>query len=621
MATKRCEEVLGGLSLRQMLSMKASAGPDAPVWTADSQQLVFKSSLGGAASLWSVSLADGQLERLNVDLGVLPFLSNSLVNASPDGGYFSYTANKAGSDGREQSSRVEIWLQPTDGSPEFQLTSLGANINAYQWAGDGSAIVLSGNRFGRYDIYHVSVPDGKTTRLTQDDLYEVYPVFLPGNQEILYVRLDERWADHEIVHLSLQSGESRVVATDEDFFDYHYGKRMGHPCLSADGKTIAFPSHRSDWINYWQLPLDGGEPVQICPEPHDQTEGSFSVDGRFAFVSNNNGTASLVVVEADGSKRTLVAPEMGVVSGISWSPDGAQIAYLLQTPAVPSDLWVVSVADGKSRRLTTSPMATTLAPKMVLPEKVTYTSFDGLEISAYLYSPPQREPGQRFPGLLFIHGGPTSHFADTYYPQVQYFIRKGYAVLLPNIRGSSGYSKTFEDLNNGDWGHGDLRDVLAGVEFLKGLDYVDGENMGIHGTSYGGCMSMSAVGFAPGVFKASIPHAGYGDWLDFEEEQELRHVQLMRYEFGDLPENRHVYERCSPIYHVAKSTTPTFLVHGEGKYPRSDASKKFALALEMNYKTYEYKIYPNECYYVLGTENLCEMYPDIVDFLDRYLKG
>ena len=99
----------------------------------------------------------------------------------------------------------------------------------------------------------------------------------------------------------------------------------------------------------------------------------------------------------------------------------------------------------------------------------------------------------------------------------------------------------------------------------------------------------------------------------------MSHVLLLRYEFGDIKENREVYRRCSPIYNVADVTTPTFLVHGEGHYPRSDASLKFARALEREYKVLEYKVYPNECYYVRSEENLREMYPDIVEFLDRYL--
>ena len=89
---------------------------------------------------------------------------------------------------------------------------------------------------------------------------------------------------------------------------------------------------------------------------------------------------------------------------------------------------------------------------------------------------------------------------------------------------------------------------------------------------------------------------------------------------GDIKEHRDVYFHCSPIYKVANVNTPVFLVHGEGRYPRSDASLKFARALEREYKIYEYKIYPNECYYVITVPNLLEMYPDIVDFMNRYLK-
>jgi len=567
----------------------------------------------------------GVIERLTVDLGTVPFIQGeSAIALSPDGRWVSYIGDRSEDDGRERSSRVEIWLQPTDGGVEKQLTSLGAHINAYSWSPDGRSIVLSGTRYGRYDIYKVEVPSGKAVRLTDDVLYEVYPVFTPSGEHILYVRLNETWTDHTVVMMTADGEQVREVTQDTDFFDYIFGRKVGYPLLSPDEETVVFPSHRSGWINYWQVPLAGGEPKPVYAEDSDQSEATFSPDGRFlAFVSNTNGTTRLTVVPADagGSARILVNPELGVASKPVWSPDGKQLAYILQTPTSPGDLWLVSVEGGEPRRLTSSPLSQILQGRLANPEKVTYKSFDGLEIPAYLYSPPDRKPGNRFPALFLVHGGPTSQFGDTYYPQVQYFIRKGYVVLMPNIRGSSGYGKEFEDLNNQDWGHDDLRDVIAGIDFLKTFDYVDAENIGIHGTSYGGCMSMSAVCFAPGVFKASVPHAGYADWLDFGEEQEKRHVQLMRYEFGEFEENREVYERCSPIYHIADVTTPVFLVHGEGHYPRSDASLKFARALEKEYKTYEYKIYPNECYYVGSEQNLREMYPDIVEFLDRCLKG
>ena len=632
MASQRSEENLGGVTLKQLLSLRASAGTSAyfdgppPKWLPAGSGIIFLSSIGGSSNIWQVDPASGVVERLTTDLGRHPFLSTSLIDCSPDGRWISFTGDVGNHDGRERSSRVELWLQATADGARQQLTSLGANINAYRWAPDGQSIVLSGNRYGRYDIYQVEVPSGKTTCLTSDPLYEVFPVFTPSGEHILYIKLDDQWADHKIVLMTTTGEHVRTVATDTDFFDYMYGRRSGYPLVSPDGEIVIFRSHRSGWINYWQVPITGGQPQPVYQEEADQSDAVLSPDGHLAFVSNINGTTCLRVAPVTGQAvsrstiKTVVKPEVGVAGKPAWSPDSTHLAFLLETPSSPADLWITSIKDNIARQLTASPLARPLQAKLVGPEKVTYRSFDGLEISAYLYAPPDREPGERFPGLLHVHGGPTMQVLDTYQPDVQYFIRKGYVVLMPNIRGSSGYGKVFEDLNNQDWGHDDLRDVIAGANFLKTLDYVDGDNIGIHGTSYGGCMSMSAICFAPDAFQAAVPHAGYGDWLDFEDEQELRHRQLLRYEFGDVKENRDVYRRCSPIYRIAEVTTPIFLIHGEGHYPRSDASLKFARALEREYKTYEYKTYPNECYYVLSEANLSEMYPDIVDFLDRYLK-
>jgi dipeptidyl aminopeptidase/acylaminoacyl peptidase len=205
---------------------------------------------------------------------------------------------------------------------------------------------------------------------------------------------------------------------------------------------------------------------------------------------------------------------------------------------------------------------------------------------------------------------------------VQHFVGVGYVVLLPNVRGSSGYGRRFEGLNDRDWGHGDLQDVIQGVEYLKTLDDVDPESFGITGTSYGGIMSMAAVAFAPpGVFKAAIPCSGYGDFLHMVGEQELRHVKLLEYELGDPERDRDVYLHVSPIYHLADATTPCFLIQGEGRYPGSSSSVDFALVLEAHYKPFWYKAYPGETYYVANPANVKQQLRDMQDFFDLYLKG
>jgi dipeptidyl aminopeptidase/acylaminoacyl peptidase len=600
------------LSIDQLLAIRSLAGSEPPQWTADGERIVVASGLGGGTELWSVPATGGFPTRLTVGMGGVGHLAAAMPRCSPDGRWISYVSQKSGA--------YEVWLWSAAGGPDRRLTRLGGTIEAMSWAPDGRAVAVAVNRYGSYDVYRVDVPSGAAHRLTTDERYEVYPSFTPDGRHILYVRLDERWTDHQIVKIGVDGTAPEVILEDRDFFDYHYGRSFGYPTVSPDGAQVLFRSHRSGWIGYWSVPIDGGTPRPIAPEEADQEGATWSPDGRFvAYTSNRNGTVDLRIVPADGGEpRVLVAPELGVCQHPAWSPDGTRLAYLLATPTGPADLYVVDVAGGAPTRLTDSALAAA-RPSLATPEKITYESFDGLPINAYLYRPAAVGVPANGAGVLFVHGGPTSQFMDTFQPQVQFLVGQGYTLLLPNIRGSSGYGKAFEDANNRDWGHGDLQDVIHGAEYLKRLDDVDPTKMAITGTSYGGIMSMAAVAFAPGFFQAAIPMSGYGDFLHMKAEQELRHVKLMEYEFGPLPENEAVYRRCSPIYEVHRATTPCFVLHGVGRYPQSAAGREFALALEREYKTFKYKTYPDETYYVASPANVRQMLLDVDAFLRLYL--
>jgi dipeptidyl aminopeptidase/acylaminoacyl peptidase len=284
--------------------------------------------------------------------------------------------------------------------------------------------------------------------------------------------------------------------------------------------------------------------------------------------------------------------------------------------------------DSEPKQLTESMPAGHFGERLLVPEKIRYPSSNGYTISAYLYRPPDLAPGVRVPGILWIHGGPTGQYRDMFEPfgsggsgDAQFFAMRGYAVLLPNIRGSSGYGKAFEDGNNGCWGHCDLEDVVAGVEYLKSLPYIDGGKMGITGTSYGGIMSMNAVAFAPDVFQAAIPASGYADWVHFYHgENELRHIKLLEYELGPFAKSEDQWRRSSAIHGVANVSTPVFLVHGVGRYPGSDQSEIFAQALQNHYKPFRYQTYEGENYYVLGKANRRQMTLDMLEFFDQFLK-
>ena len=604
------------LSEDRLLAIGSVVGGETPVWSPDGTRVLFVSALADGG-LMTISSGGGFPVRVPVEFGGSGhFLASQQPNWSPDGEWVSYISDKSGS--------PELWLWSTRDGRERQLTQLGARlISAYSWSSDGGWIAFSADRHGNMDIWKVRVSDGRVVRLTAEERYEVYPYWAPDGRHVLYVRLDESWAGHEVLEIPAEGGEPRLVVRDSDFFDYGAGGKFGYPRVSPDGERVLFRSHRSGWINYWVVPREGGVAQRIAPEAADQSHARWSPDGRrIAYTSNHNGTHELrVVTAAGGEPQVLVAPEgMGVVSDPEWSPDGEWISYKLGTPTRPEDLYVVSVGSGQRRRLTRSMPAGNLEQRLVAPQKIAYESTDGLTIHAYLYRPPAIRDGERFPALVWIHGGPTSQWRDNFQQHVQFFVQRGYVVLLPNIRGSSGYGKAFEDANNGCWGHCDLEDVRAGVEYLKRLPYVDPGRMGITGTSYGGIMTMDAVAFAPGLFQAAVAQSGYADWIEFYHgENELRHIKLLEYEFGPFEENEVVYRRNSAVSGVEDVQTPVFLVHGEGRYPPSPQSRIFADALEKNYKVFRYKTYPNEHYYVRSRENRRQLLYDMLDFFRQYL--
>ena len=165
-----------------------------------------------------------------------------------------------------------------------------------------------------------------------------------------------------------------------------------------------------------------------------------------------------------------------------------------------------------------------------------------------------------------------------------------------------------------------MKDAIAGAEFLEGLGYVDPQAIGITGTSYGGILTMCAVTFAPGLFQAAVPMSGYSDWPALRHQLELRHIKLLEHEFGAFEGNEDVWYRCSPFYRVRDATTPTFVLHGEGREDWPETSRDFALEMKRHYKTTEYKVYPNDGFYVGTLPNVRQMLSDVADFLDRYLR-
>lgn len=599
----------------QLLSITALAGIDAPIWAPGGDAVIVVSPLGGGNDLWSFPVGGGAPERLSSGIGSVGHLSSPLPRLSPDGRFVSYVTGDIG--------RTELWLQPLDGSPAFQLSRMGANIIGADWSADSGSLLVAANRTGTYDIHEVSVPDGAHRTLTSGELYDVCPVASPTGDARYHVRLDATWTEHHVIRVPLtgpNAGEAATLAVDTHFFDYQYGRVFGTPKVSPDGRTILFRSYRSGWINIWAVPADGGEPRALLPEEADQDHAAWSPDGsRVVMTSNRDASVRLVEVDvASGDARVLVDPGDGVCAVPSYSPDGSRVAFTLGRPTHTADLHVVDVATGALTRLTRS-VSAAVEQRLARPERTSYHGEDGLEIPSFLYLPESAGIEPNGVGIVVVHGGPTMQWFPTYDNYAQFLVSKGYTLLLPNIRGSSGYGRAFEEANDRDWCGADLRDVVRGAEFLRQRPGIDPQRIAVTGLSYGGIMSMAATTLAPGEFQAAVSLSGYGDFLHMMDEQEFRHQQLLRKELGDPVEDRDIYLRASSIHKVRDAMNPLFIAHGVGRYPESDAGKQFAAAMEREYKVFEYRTYPGEHYYVYGRDNTRQLWADVDRFLRRYL--
>ncbi len=612
----------GPIEAAALVDLRAAVGGShSPRWAPDGSLITFVSADGDLAG---VDPANGEFRVLTEDLSLSGVGSLGAPQPiwSPDGRFVAYTSDKGGA--------PDIWLWSAEDGSDRRLTRLSARANGLAWSPDGEWIAFAGDRFGTMDIWRVSVPGGEVHRLSDDPLYEGYPSWSPDGEALFYVRMDDRWVDHDVIEIAPDGGNPRTVIEDRGFFDYRAGRAFGSVQPSPDGESLLFRSQRSGWLNFWIAPREGGEPRPVAASDHDQSDARWSPDGAWiSYTENRDGVHSLRLAAADGSsQRTLVEAESGAALRAEWSPDGNRISYTFETPTRPAELLVFDVASGESA-LIHSETVEEAADRLHAPERVRYPSTDGLTIEAYLHRPPDAAEGERFPGVVWIHGGPTSQFDDQFrrHQQVHFFAQRGYVVLMPNIRGSSGYGLAFEDLNNGCWGHCDLEDVLAGVDFLKSLPDVDPERIGVTGTSYGGIMTMAAVAFAPEVFQAAISLSGYGDMTEFHSTvQELQHIKLVEYELGPYPENEEIYRNSSAILKAHQVTTPTFVIQGEGvaadwrlREPKPQAALTFARKLDQHYKIVRYRAYPGEGYYVYGRDNTIAKLHDMLDFFEEFL--
>jgi dipeptidyl aminopeptidase/acylaminoacyl peptidase len=262
--------------------------------------------------------------------------------------------------------------------------------------------------------------------------------------------------------------------------------------------------------------------------------------------------------------------------------------------------------------------------KAVLPpaQLVHYASFDGKIISAFLAMPFNLKRDGSNPLIVLPHGGPTGQMEDGFSPRIIALVSRGYTVIAPNVRGSTGYGVAFEKANYQDLGGGDLQDEIYGVKFMEATGYIDQKKVGITGGSYGGFMTLMAIGKAPDIWAAAVEEYGIIDWYTMLQHSDPLLQEYEKSLLGDPVKDRAKYEAASPIQFLRKERAPLLVMQGERdiRVPREEAAQVVDI-LKKEGRTVDVVYYPQEGHGFMKREDQIDEITRMVAWFDKYLKG
>ena len=302
-----------------------------------------------------------------------------------------------------------------------------------------------------------------------------------------------------------------------------------------------------------------------------------------------------MVSEVASGRSERLSTERGVHNGLSWSRDGERIVALHQSPDRAPNVVLYGSGNEHPAWLTNGAPGGLNDPEaFVYPEHVSWRSTDGTEVYGLLLTPRRVVPNKH-PALIHIHGGPTAQTTMQWDPISQYWVARGWAVLKPNFRGSTGYGRKYTDLLHGTWTDLDLQDNVTSVNVLRERGLVDERRVVAWGGSGGGLATFACMAMAPGKFAAGVALYGVSDYVNFRHQTDRLARYLFDAELGPINENYDLWVQRSPVTHAAQTEGPLLVLHGDAdKRVPPEQGEAMVRALEKAGKTVEHHVYEGE---------------------------
>ncbi len=585
----------------------------APSFSPDGKRLAFISDLNGIPQIWIVP-SEGGYPQL-VTIGNDPVTSsqwsltdnNSLVfSLAPGGGM-----------------NTQIYVIHPDGTGQRRLTAGGKENNEFDgWTHDGHLLMVGSNvrDAAAIDPYLLDPATGKMDILEKEQGFNSLEDVSRDGTYALIARLVNR-GDNDLYLLDLKTHKETLLTP-------HHGPGEFSGQIAPDGRTVYLVSNKDkDLTAFARVRLDEKGmpgPIEVVAERNDA-----ELDG---FLLNEQGTLAVLIWNAGGKSELAMAelpavkvtpgPELPaeLVGGLVFSRDGKQLALTISGSRTPADVWVMDVATKKLRQVTFSSHAGVELSTLVRPSLVKFKAHDGLELSGWLYRPAgQQEPG---PYVISFHGGPEGQERPVFRSDYQALLSQGIGVFAPNVRGSSGFGKTFVNLDNGALRVNGVKDIKSCVDYLITSGAADPKRIGIMGGSYGGYMTMAGVTEFPDAFAAGVDEYGIVNFATFFQNTEPWMAAISTIEYGDPVKDADMLKSISPIYKLDRIKAAIMVQHGanDTNVPVIEA-EQIVNSLKARGVPVEYVLFPDEGHGFRKTPNRIKSAVAMVEFFAKYLKA
>jgi dipeptidyl aminopeptidase/acylaminoacyl peptidase len=608
-SSKSKAQVEKNLSIEKLYMTRAIG---ASAWSPDGKTIAFISNISGRNNLWLVPAEGGWPTQLTVS-----DQRQAAPAWSPDGKWIAYMSDY---DGDEQ---WDIFLVSPNTGQVVNLTNTREIAEeSPAWSPDGRYLAYM-VKPKTSSVFEIDVYDTLTretrhlTRGTAKDKLNFSPIWSRDGKWIVYTQQQAKGTDSNIFVAEAAIGKSTLLTP-------HQGEQLySANDFSPDGKQVLITANAANgYDNVGLLDVASKKITWLTQDKWEISGSNFSPDGKsITWTANVDGNTDIYLHDIASGKTTSLPLPKGVnqVGGAesAFTRDGSRLLYYHNGPNAPNDVWIYSLADGKSHQVTHALVAGVRAEDMVEPFLVHYPSRDGKwTISALVYLPYNLPRQAVSPAIVYVHGGPTAQTVNAFSRIIQYMANQGYIVIAPNYRGSTGYGKEFQQANLFDMGGGDLQDVLAAADWIKQTGYVDPKKLILMGGSYGGYMTMMGVTKAPEVWAAGVPIVPFVNWFTEIENEDPVLQQSDIATMGDPVKNKALYEDRSPINFIDRVKAPLLLLAGghDPRCPKTEA-QQVVDAIKKRGGVVEYKVYENEGHGFAKVENQIDAYKRVAEFL------